>query len=175
MDLRCNNPAFWFWLSLLPGANFTFTKLLLLLKCVITGRKKHLGSAPGCPEATSVHAASLSPQARAAPISTQLSLSGRAQAYHTQCRYGKWKDDKSSQKARSLIQQKRARVHQRPEKRPSLNTRTLSHLYGRQRAAGVSAGFRLLPLWLLPSAWAAGTGAPAHHSDSHAHSPASHR
>lgn len=59
----------------------------------------------------------------------------RAGAHHTQCRYGKCTEDSSSQKTRSLIQQKRARAHQRPEKRPSLNTRILSHLQGRGRGS----------------------------------------
>lgn len=71
----------------------------------------------------------------------------RAGAHHTQCRYGKCTEDSSSQKTRSLTQQKRARAHQRPEKRPSLNTRTLSHLQGRGRGSAVgSAGYLPSPV-----------------------------
>ena len=48
-----------------------------------------------------------------------------------------------------MIQQKRARVHQRPEKRPSLKTRTLSHLPETQRTARVSPGLLLTHRSLL--------------------------
>lgn len=56
----------------------------------------------------------------------------QSHTHQAQWRYGKFTDDHISQKIRSLIQHMSARVHHRPARRPSLNTRRFSHLHNTQ-------------------------------------------